>query len=413
MQVVAPAGVRAERARILSTLLDRVEEVIDRAVAAIRAEIPAYAAQDERFFADVRDQVAQHYRTKLGCLMEDHDVTLEDLSFARGAAMRRARAGFALEDYINAFRVGQQVFWEAVVECAGPGPTGHEAALAIATPLMRYVDFASTHAGHAYVEFQQHVVADADRERRDLLEQLLAGEVPAHGPLAAAARAHGVRADTPMLVAAAVAVGPDADADAPHAASAAIARSLLGHTRALVVVRQAEIVAVVALGSGTGARRVCERLQIVHEHLREEGLHLAAGVSTLAAGPGELPRAYREARAALERVAERGGFAALPDLSPLAYLALHADDTARRLVDPRVRRFLAEDRARGGHLRDTIRALADADLKVCAAAERLQVHPNTAQYRLRRVEERSGRNPRRVGDLIELLVAIALDEPSP
>jgi sugar diacid utilization regulator len=275
---------------------------------------------------------------------------------------------------------------------------------------MRYVDFASTHAGHAYVEFQQHLVADADRERRDLLERLLAGEVPAHGPLAAAAGAHGIGAATPMLVAAAVAVGPDADADAPHAASAAIARSLLGDTRALVVVRQAEIVAVVALTAGTGAQRVCERLHVVHERLREEGLHLAAGVSTLAAGPAELPRAYQEARAALECVAERGGLAALPGLSPLAYLALHAGDTARRLVDPRVRRFLAEDRARGGHLRDTIRALADADLKLCAAAELLQVHPNTAQYRLRRIEERSGRNPRRVADLIELLVAIALDE---
>src|SRR5918912_1070766 len=156
--------------------------------------------------ADVRDQVGSHYRTKLACLMEDHDVTLDDLSFARGAAMRRARAGFALEDYINAFRVGQQVFWEAVVECAGESPSGHEAALGLATPLMRYVDFASTHAGHAYVEFQQHLVADADRERRDLLERLLAGDAPTHGPLAAAARAHGIKPRTPMLVAAAVAV---------------------------------------------------------------------------------------------------------------------------------------------------------------------------------------------------------------
>ena len=44
------------------------------------------------------------------------------------------------------------------------------------------------------------------------------------------------------------------------------------------------------------------------------------------------------------------------------------------------------------------------------AAERLQVHPNTAQYRLRRIEERTGRNARRIADLLELLVAIALDD---
>ena len=44
------------------------------------------------------------------------------------------------------------------------------------------------------------------------------------------------------------------------------------------------------------------------------------------------------------------------------------------------------------------------------AAKRLQVHSNTAQYRLRRIEERSGRNPRRLSDLLDLLVAIALDD---
>ena len=309
---VAAADVRAERTRILSTLLDRIELVIDRALETIRAEIPAYATQDERFFADVREQVGAHYRTKLACLMEDHDVRLEDISFARGAAMRRARAGFALEDYINAFRVGQQVFWEALVEAAGEGQSGHEAALGLATPVMRYVDFASTHAGHAYVEFHQHMVADADRERRDLLECLLAGDAPTHGPLAAAARAHGIGPGTPLLVAAAVAVSEPGDGDAPHAASAAIARSLLGDTRALVVIRQTEIVAVVALGPGTDPARVCERLHAVHVRLREEGLSLAAGVSTVAAGPAELPRAYQEARAALECVADHGGLAALP-----------------------------------------------------------------------------------------------------
>ncbi len=163
-------AVQAERTRILSALLLDMDTLVERAIAAMRAEIPAYGAQGERFYADVRNQVARHYRTKLHCMLEECTVTLEDLAFARGAAMRRARAGFALEDYINAFRVGQQVFWEAVVVRAGETQVGHEAALTLAAPLMRYCDFASTHAGHAYVEFQQYLVADADRERRDLLE---------------------------------------------------------------------------------------------------------------------------------------------------------------------------------------------------------------------------------------------------
>jgi hypothetical protein len=128
---------------------ERLDAVVDRAVATMREEIPAYAAAPPAFFADVRHQVYLHYSLKLDRLLGEEDVSLDDLRFARGAAMRRARLGFALEDFINAFRVGQQVFWEAVVEAAGPTAQGREAALTLATPLMRYCDFASTHAGHA------------------------------------------------------------------------------------------------------------------------------------------------------------------------------------------------------------------------------------------------------------------------
>src|SRR5919204_1903923 len=119
-----------------------------------------------------------------------------------------------------------QVFWDRVLACAGETPLGHEAALTLTAPLLRYCDFVSTHAGHAYVESQQYVVADADRERRDLLEHLLAGAMPTRGPLVAAARAYGLGADTPMMVALAVPVGPQADADTPHAASAMITRAV-------------------------------------------------------------------------------------------------------------------------------------------------------------------------------------------
>src|SRR4051812_20661391 len=125
------ADVRAERERILLAVHERLEEVVDAAVAAMRVEIPAYDAAPDGLLDDVRHQVRRHYETKLGCLLAEEEVKLEHLAFARGAAMRRARAGLALEDYINAFRVGQQVFWEAVLECAGEDMLGREAALTL------------------------------------------------------------------------------------------------------------------------------------------------------------------------------------------------------------------------------------------------------------------------------------------
>jgi sugar diacid utilization regulator len=402
-------AVRAERRRILSTILEQLDDLVQDAVEAIRREIPAYAAQEAPFFADVRDQVRRHFRVKLGLLLDEREVTLQDIAFARGGAMRRARAGFALEDYLNAFRVGQQVFWDRVLACAGETPLGHEAALTLTAPLLRYCDFVSTHAGHAYVESRQYVVADADRERRDLLEHLLAGTMPSAGPLAAAARGYGLGAETPMMVALAVPVGPQADADAAHAASAMLTRAVPQQARILVVVRQAEIVAVPALCHGMDPAELCDHLEAAHDRLHREGTPLAMGISTVAGGVADLPRACLEARTALESVADGGGVVALPRLSPLDYLLLRADDTARWLVDARLRAFLDADRARGGVLVATVRAFAGADLNLRLAAGRLQVHPNTAQYRLRRIQERTGRNPRRIADLLDLLVAIELD----
>ena len=249
---------------------------------------------------------------------------------------------------------------------------------------MRYCDIAQTQAGRAFGDYLGH----AD-ERRELLEHLLTGELPAH------AAAYGITADAELLVVVAV------------PASAALARAVLGTTRTLVVVGDTEAVGVQALGPGCDARRVCERVRAIHERLGEP---LAIAVSTVASGVAELPHAYVEARAALEWVGEAGGLAALPLLSPLGYLTASAPETARRLIDPALRAFLAEDRARGGVVRDTLHALADADLTINVAAERLQIHPNTAKYRLSRIEERTGLNPRCVGDLFELLTAIALLE---
>jgi hypothetical protein len=412
-QTEAPAeeAVRSERRRILTAVLEQVDALAENAVAAMRAEIPAYAAlTGERFFADVTDQVRLNYRTNLTSVLEERIVTLEDIAFVRDAATRRARAGFALEDYINAFRVGSQILWEAVVACAGETAIGHEAAVTLATPVMRYADFASTHAGHAYVEFQQHALAEADRERRDLLEQLLAGQLPAQGPLLAAAEAHGLASKARMIVAAGALVDPHADAAADQATRDALARAGLYATKTLVVARQAEIVAILELRGRTGPDELCDRLETAQKRLHDEGVTLALGISTVAVDVGELPRAYLEAHTALGSLDGEGGVAALPRLSPFRYLALHADDTARRLVDPSVQVFLEEDRARVGVLTATIRAFADADLNLRLAAERLHVHPNTAQYRLRRIQERTGRNPRRIADLLDLLVAIAMDE---
>jgi DNA-binding PucR family transcriptional regulator len=58
----------------------------------------------------------------------------------------------------------------------------------------------------------------------------------------------------------------------------------------------------------------------------------------------------------------------------------------------------------------TLRTYLDAGLNVTRTARALFVHPNTIEYRLRRIRELSGRDPRNPDDLLILSLAIKFDE---
>ena len=69
---------------------------------------------------------------------------------------------------------------------------------------------------------------------------------------------------------------------------------------------------------------------------------------------------------------------ALPMLTSFEYLVLREDETARRLIRPEVRQFVADDAAAGGTLIATLVEYADCDVNARTAADRLHLHVNTA-----------------------------------
>ena len=56
----------------------------------------------------------------------------------------------------------------------------------------------------------------------------------------------------------------------------------------------------------------------------------------------------------------------------------------------------------------SIDAYVDANLNIAEAAARLNLHPNSLRYRLRRIAELTGLDPTRMSDLLELLAASRL-----
>ena len=216
--------------------------------------------------------------------------------------------------------------------------------------------------------------------------------------------------DAHCVLVAAVPTNEPEDAGALPRAARTLAAALRGRHEPLTVTRHGEIL--IVRGQPAGERPALRAsLTKACERTARQGVVLAVGVSTMRDAPAALGGAYREATQALRRVvATGGGVLSLPDLSAFEYLTLRNDDAARRLIAPEIASFVAEDRAHGGHLIDTVLAYADADLNAKAAAEALLIHPHTAYYRLARIEERTGSDLRRLPDVIDLLIAIRLTE---
>jgi hypothetical protein len=389
--------------RIVDALRERQDEIIATGIEAIRREIPAYARNDDpAFLADVRDHVKLHNDALLASLERQSPLTAEELLFIRPVATRRV-GRIPLGEFMSAFRLYNEVFWEAVLETATDEAT-RAAALSMVAIIMRYINVAATSASEAYVEAESLLKAQGERLRRDLLEDLLDGRPPAPGPKLGAAREAGLEPSEPCLLVAARAVGTSPDEHGLRSAAASLARARGAAMQPLTVVRQDEIV-VVAPAKGTDATELARSLAAIQGRLAEQGITLAIGMSTIQ--PLEdLPAAYAEACVAVERLQATGGIVALPTLRAFESLTLFGHETAGRLVSPEIRRFVEEDVHDGGLLTTTLLEYVAADLNATVAAERLYVHVNTVRYRLKKIAERTGCDLRRLSEVLDLLVAV-------
>jgi hypothetical protein len=405
---ISPMATAVATDLIADALTTRREQLVSAAVEGYAERIASYREAGPAMLADARAHTELHHDLLCAVLRRGRAVTSKELGFVERYAAQRARRGIPLGDFLTAFRSYHGIVWDAVLDASRESQAAADQALAAAATVIGYVDLAATLAGAAYLDAQQLLLADGDRVRRDLLEDLLeAGEAETAAGMAAA-RAAGLDAAARCVLVAAVAVRAPADDGALPRAARALAGAVRGRFEPLAVTRRGEIVVVRAVAEDERVRMQAA-LERACEKAASEGVTLAVGVSTVQPVDA-LAAAYREASQALTRVAgaDAGGVLSLPDLTAFEYLTLRGDDVARRLIAPEIERFVAEDRENGGHLIDTLLAYAESDLNAKAAAERLLIHVNTAHYRLGRIAERTGCDLRRLPDVIDLLIAVRL-----
>lgn len=398
---------RESVAPLVEMLRARQVEIVDLGVEKIWAEIPAYRkVRDPRFRADVRKHVDIHHDLIIRSLAEGRPPDREDLGFMRPVATRRV-GRVPLGDFMHAFRMYHEVVWNALLESAGDEDT-RAAALDSAGLLMRYINTAASEAGEAYVEAERLALAHGDRVRRDLLDDLLAGLPPAPGPKLMAAHDAGLHLPVPSVVVVAVPLAPPEDEHTLRAVALSVCRAIGSALRPLTVTRQDELVLIARVERDI--KDLVDDLCTVQARLAGDGTTLAIGVSAVQTGLDRTAHAYAEAHAALDRVRAAGGVVALPVLSAFDCLTLFGRETARGRLPASIRQFVAEDMADGRVLTATLLEYVASDFNAKLTAERLFVHPNTARYRLGKIEERTGCNLRSVSDVLDLLIAIRVAE---
>ncbi|MFJ9389349.1 PucR family transcriptional regulator [Nocardioides sp. NPDC101246] len=394
--------------RIVSGVRDGLPGTVEVFLTRTWEQVPAYAASpDPNLRSDVASHAEAVFRAVLITLEEGRDAVREDFHLSADQAANRVRQGVALADFLQAFRLGQVALWERIVEIAAPDPETSQAALAAAAHVMQVIEVGSTVAAEAYLNTQQLELAEGDRIRRDLVEDLLAGrEVPA-GPRLEVARSCGLERDGRVAVIIAVPVRPLRVGQSLREALRIIRTELGPAQEGVAVIQQEQMIGILPVATDD-VQALVPDLRRVHRQLARQGIDLAVGVSTVHPGWASAPAAYAEAGIARDSLAGEPGVVALPMLSTVDYLVLREDPTVRRLIRPELRQFVADDLARDGAMIETMLAYVASDLNAKLAAERLHMHVNTAYYRLERIAERTGCDLRRFADVEELIFAIRL-----
>jgi hypothetical protein len=372
-----------------------------RMIETFLSDVPFYERLPrEQLDGEILEICKDNLRAFFATLQEDRLPTEEELVEPRGSAARRAQERVPLDAVLQAYHIGGRIGWAALVGEARPEET--EQLIAAADRVQLYIQAVTGAVATAYLEEQQAISGEERDVRRALAAAMLSGQ-PAE---ALAARA-GVDLAQRWAVLA-LELGEHVDEKAPGVAGAVAARRKVRRVQARLDAHAGDpVLGLLDPGGGTvflpeGDGEV-DRLPALLERLQE-----AAGAPVRAAAActdatGGLASASAQARDVLRLVARLGrppGLYVLRDVL-LEYQLTHPSDAGAELS------ALLDPLERNPDLLLTLDAYLAEDLDRRRTAAALHVHPNTLDYRLKRIVELTGLEPTTTSGL-QLLAAASL-----
>ncbi|MBK5305647.1 MAG: helix-turn-helix domain-containing protein [Frankiaceae bacterium] len=361
-------------------------------------EVPFYRQLPvEQLEGEILDICADNLRVFFATLEESRLPTEEELVEPRQSAARRAQERIPLDAVLTAYHVGGRVGWAALVAEAKPSET--EELIAAGDRVQLYVQCLTSAVATAYLEEQQAISGEERDIRRALAAALMAGQ-----PADALAARLGVDLGTRWNVVA-LELAEHVDEKAAGVAGAVAGRRKVRRVQAVLDEHGSGQVlglfdahggTVFLPDQGTGVGTLADDLQA------------AAGTTVRAAADcgvatGDLAGASTQVREVLRIVGRLGrppGLYALADVL-LEYQLTRPSEALRGLV------ALLEPLERNPDLLLTLDTYLAENLDRRRTAAALHVHPNTLDYRLKRIVGLTGLEPASTTGL-QLLAAAAM-----
>jgi hypothetical protein len=393
------APVAPEVASIAEAVAARLPDLFDRVVRRISTEFDVYGKGDLVSREDLQESVRGNLASLVRQLTTDQPP---DLSAARATGRQRARQGAPLADVLHAYRIGFTELWSSIVDEARRSQLAPwEALVDAASGVWWLIGEYTQELTVAYREAAAELLLTGARERSALVEALFTGGAPDRDTLWEAAKLLRLPWDGPFVVVAVETPGlgreglPDAEA---FLAARGIGSAWLLHPD---------------LQTGVVSLRHRDTTPLLLE-LLGRGVRTRAGVSPVYHSLGDTPRALHYARLVQRSLPPGTPAVAQFEETPLRVLAAAAPDAAGELAQAVLGPVLdlpAQDRTT---LLETLQAWFEAGGSAAETGKRIYCHPNTVRYRLRRLQEHTGRSledPTGAAELLAALEALRVMHP--
>ena len=387
---------------ILSELTERADGLAERMLARYRMQIPAYQTMPDGTLRQVRELNQKNINGFIKAMRDGRGPSRVEIEHIRESATKRAREGIALSALLSAYRLGAQHAWIEIRAIVGERePAYLVAGLELATAVMAWVDEVSSAVAQAYLEEYERISSDRETARRDFVEAVIAGGLTAD-EVRARAEALGMDPDLPAAVAIIAAVD---ESDDPPAARAVLHRirprlhELATLGRCIEAVRGSEIVVLFH-----GDHATAESLAVdLRSALRASAdASVFAGVGRPRESLADLAGSYREATLAL--TAARAG--ANAPVAMYGEVLVEELILRERAVSRRLAQAILDPLAPYPDLKATLIEYINHGPSLPTVARRLFLHPNTVAYRLARIRDLTGRDPKSPAGVSELFLAL-------